>query len=146
FGLQNSAKTFQRFIQQVLSGLYFVFSYVDNVPVASENQEEHLGHMDIVFRRINGHGMNVNPTNRVFGVSELELLGYTISAAAQTLQPLTNLLKDQSKNQAMTNKARQAFRAAKEALETTITLAYQRLHAPLSLLHDASLSAAGAGL
>ena len=35
FGLQNAANTFQRFINEVVRGMNFVFAYVDDLLVAS---------------------------------------------------------------------------------------------------------------
>lgn len=37
YGLRNSAQTFQRFIDQILRGLDFVFVYIDDILVASTN-------------------------------------------------------------------------------------------------------------
>ena len=34
FGLRNAAQTFQRFIDEVLRGLPFVFAYLDDVLIA----------------------------------------------------------------------------------------------------------------
>jgi hypothetical protein len=35
FGLLNAAQTFQRFVDDILRGLDFCFSYLDDVPVFS---------------------------------------------------------------------------------------------------------------
>ena len=42
FGLRNAAQIFQRFINEVLQGLPFVYAYIDNLLIASSNPEEHL--------------------------------------------------------------------------------------------------------
>nr|VZI48467.1 unnamed protein product [Spirometra erinaceieuropaei] len=41
FGLRNAAQTFQRFIEHVFRGLPFVYAYIDDLLVASRNEEEH---------------------------------------------------------------------------------------------------------
>ncbi|GFT83372.1 gag-pol polyprotein [Nephila pilipes] len=41
FGLRNAAQTFQRFINTVLSGLDFLFSYMDDVLIASTDEDAH---------------------------------------------------------------------------------------------------------
>ncbi|VDL58959.1 unnamed protein product, partial [Hymenolepis diminuta] len=46
-GLRNAAQTFQRFIDEVLPGLCFIFAYIDDILVASENEEEHKKHLEI---------------------------------------------------------------------------------------------------
>ena len=44
FGLKNAAQTFQRFINEVLSGLDFAYAYIDDVLVASNNEDDHIKH------------------------------------------------------------------------------------------------------
>ena len=45
FGLRNAAQTFQRFINEVFSGLDFVFVYLDDVLIASVDEEEHIRYL-----------------------------------------------------------------------------------------------------
>nr|VZI32248.1 unnamed protein product [Spirometra erinaceieuropaei] len=40
FGLRNSAQTFQRFINEALRDLPFIFVYVDDIPIASSNEHK----------------------------------------------------------------------------------------------------------
>lgn len=49
FGLWNAAQIFQRFMDQVICGLNYVFVYIDDVPIASTNEREHREHLRIVF-------------------------------------------------------------------------------------------------
>lgn len=44
FGLRNAPSTFQRFVNNVLQGLTFVFPYLDDVLIASSSEEEHKDH------------------------------------------------------------------------------------------------------
>jgi len=41
FGLRNAAQSFQRFIHEVLSGLSFCFSYIDDILITSSSPTEH---------------------------------------------------------------------------------------------------------
>jgi len=41
FGLRNAAQTFQRFIDEVLQGLPYCYTYIDNILIVSRNEEEH---------------------------------------------------------------------------------------------------------
>lgn len=54
FGLRNAAQTFQRFMNEVLGDLDFVFVYIDDILVGSENEEQHLTHLEEVFKRLGG--------------------------------------------------------------------------------------------
>ncbi|GFU90809.1 hypothetical protein TNCV_1239581 [Trichonephila clavipes] len=56
FGLCNAAATFQRFIDEVLRNLPFVFAFVDDILVASSSPEEHLQHLQILFTRLQQYG------------------------------------------------------------------------------------------
>eukprot|EP00794_Sanderia_malayensis_P020726 gene20726-biopygen17108 len=79
FGLRNAAQTFQRFINQVLHGLDFVYAYIDDLLIASASEAEHLQHIDLLFTRLSEFGVVINPAKCVFGSSSLEFLGHHIS-------------------------------------------------------------------
>lgn len=80
FGLRNAAQTFQRFINNVVKDLHFVTTYVDDILVASNSEEQHKEHLLALFQRLVDHGITVNTSKCVFGVQELTFLGYHISA------------------------------------------------------------------
>ena len=52
FGLCNAAQTFQRFIDEVLHGFHFCYSYINNLLIASTTLEEHLEHLRLVLERL----------------------------------------------------------------------------------------------
>ncbi|GFX89428.1 retrovirus-related Pol polyprotein from transposon opus [Trichonephila clavipes] len=79
FELRNAPSTFQRFINEVLFGLEFVFPYLDDILVASENEEQHKTHLKLVFDRLQKHGLRVNISKLTLGVTHLEFLGYLIT-------------------------------------------------------------------
>lgn len=79
FGLRNAGQTFQRFIDQVLKDLPFVFKYIDDIQVASENHTEHLKHLREIFNRFREHGLKINVSKCEFGKSEINFLGFTIN-------------------------------------------------------------------
>ncbi|GFT45963.1 hypothetical protein TNCV_3535431 [Trichonephila clavipes] len=78
FGLRNAPSTFQRFINEVLFELEFVFPYLGDILVASET-EEHKTHLKLVFDRLQKHGLRVNISKSTLGVTHLEFLGYLIT-------------------------------------------------------------------
>ncbi|CAH8493835.1 unnamed protein product [Dicrocoelium dendriticum] len=78
FGLRNAAQTFQRFIDQVLRGLDFVYAYIDDILVASSNHDEHLSHLRSIFERFAQYGVTINVDKCVFGQSSVDFLGHRI--------------------------------------------------------------------
>jgi len=87
FGLKNAAQTFQRFIDEVLRGLPFVFAYIDDLLIACKDAAEHQDHLMQVFKRLNDYGIQINVDKSVYGVSSVDFLGHTVSAAGITPLP-----------------------------------------------------------
>ena len=79
FGMKNSAQTFQRFIDEVLRDLDFVYGYIDDLLVFSRDSKQHKQHLRMLFTRLSKYGMIRNPTKCIFGVKELQFLGHKIS-------------------------------------------------------------------
>lgn len=80
FGLCNAAQTFQRFMHEVLAGIDFVFSYLDDIFVASENEQQHERHLRILFQRLSAYGLCVNTEKCQFGKNEIKFLGHIVTA------------------------------------------------------------------
>uniref|UniRef100_A0A1X7VAN1 Reverse transcriptase domain-containing protein n=1 Tax=Amphimedon queenslandica TaxID=400682 RepID=A0A1X7VAN1_AMPQE len=78
FGLRNAAQTFQRFIDRVLHGLHFAYSYINDVLIASKSGEKHKRHLPLVFEQLTEYGIILNPTKCSFGQPSLQFLGHTI--------------------------------------------------------------------
>ena len=78
FGLHNAAQTFQRFMDRVLHGFRFTYTYIDDVLVASSSEEEHKLHLQLVFERFREYGVLVNASKCEFGVPSLQFLGHII--------------------------------------------------------------------
>ena len=87
FGLRNAAQTFQCFIDRVLHGLHFSYSYIDDVLIASTNPEEHESHLQQVFERFREYGIIVNPSKCELGVPSLTFLEH-VTAGLQSLSSL----------------------------------------------------------
>ena len=87
FGLRNAAQTFQRFIDQALRGLPFVYAYIDDLLIASSSSEEHLSHLEQLFKRLDEYGIVINPKKCVFGVPELDFLGHHVDCQGITPLP-----------------------------------------------------------
>ncbi|GFX87595.1 retrovirus-related Pol polyprotein from transposon opus [Trichonephila clavipes] len=86
FGLRNAPSTFQRFINEVLFRLEFVFPYLDDILVASEN-EKNKTHLKLMFDCLQKYGLQGNISKSTLGVTHLEFLGYLITPEGSKLRP-----------------------------------------------------------
>jgi hypothetical protein len=86
FGLSNAAQTFQRLMDKLFRHLPFVFTYLDDHPIASATLEEHLQHLQQFFSVLHNNGLTINPEKCVFAASSVKFLGHMVSAAG--IQPL----------------------------------------------------------
>lgn len=77
-GLCNTAQTFQRVVNDMLRGLDFAFSYIDDVLIASRDESEHEQHVRAILERFHKYGMSVNPAKCVFAAASLTFLGHII--------------------------------------------------------------------
>lgn len=79
YGLRNAAQTLQRLIHDVLRGLDFTFSYMDDICIASSSHEDHKYHINEVFKHLTAHNLSINVAKCSFGQDKLEFLGYLIT-------------------------------------------------------------------
>jgi len=79
FGMRNGPSSFQRFINTVLGDLPFVFCFIDDVLIYSNNTDKHNEHLKIVFQRLTEYGLTINLEKCSFYVSEAKFLGHTVT-------------------------------------------------------------------
>ena len=79
FGLKNAAQTFQRFMDEVLRGLPFCFTYIDDILIASPDATTHREHLEQVLTRLQDYGVQINVDKSQFGVPTVDFLGHTVS-------------------------------------------------------------------
>ena len=79
FGLRNAGQTFQRMIDQVLLDLPFVFTYLDDILVASSSPENHMHHLKEVFKRLSENSLIISLEKCVFGADQVDFLEHHIS-------------------------------------------------------------------
>ena len=80
FGLRNAAQSFQRFLDQVLRGLPFIYGYIDDLLIASKSLAEHKQHLRLVVQRLVDHGLVIQPGKCVFAQTSLDFLGHRVDA------------------------------------------------------------------
>ena len=85
FVLTNAPSTFQRLMQQLLTGLNpsqgnaFVSVYINNVLIYSQTMEDHLIHLQVVLQRLASAGLKLKPTKCQFVRQEVEFLGHLLT-------------------------------------------------------------------
>jgi hypothetical protein len=80
FGLRNADQSFQRFMDEVLSGLDFAFCYLDDILIGSSSTEEHLQHLHLVLQRLQEYGLVLNMEKCELARQEIDFLGHHITA------------------------------------------------------------------
>lgn len=78
-GLKNAGQTFQRFIHAVLRDFDFVYPFIDDLLLASTDEQQHRQHLHMVLKRLEEYGITINPSKCVFGQRQVTFLGYTIT-------------------------------------------------------------------
>ncbi|BHF63058.1 hypothetical protein SprV_0200604700 [Sparganum proliferum] len=85
FGLRNATQTFQRFIDQVLRGLDFVYAYIDDLLVASSDAAEHEIHLRQLFERLDSYGVIINAAKYASSTAVGASLQQTVGGVLQPL-------------------------------------------------------------
>jgi hypothetical protein len=80
YGFKNSLSAFVRALKLVLRSETsdFVVCYVDDVLIYSSSFEEHVAHLDIVFRKLTDAGFTINAAKSRFCMAEITFLGHKI--------------------------------------------------------------------
>ena len=65
-------------MDQLLQGVKFTVCRLDNILISGGSPEEHLAILEDVFRRLQEHGIRLNPAKCIFFQSGLEFLGHWI--------------------------------------------------------------------
>lgn len=88
FGLHNAAATWQRLIDRVLSDLEpYVFVYLDDIIVVTQDFEKHLEMLRLVFKRLVDAGLTVSREKCKFCCEELRYLGYVVDRSGLRVDP-----------------------------------------------------------
>jgi hypothetical protein len=102
-GLKNVGSTFSRLTKTVLESQvgWNIFTYVDDIVVASKNKADHLADLAETFANMRDARLRLNPEKCVFGVSQEKILGYLVShrgieANTTKIQAIVNMTPPQS--------------------------------------------------
>lgn len=82
FGLKSAPSTFQRLVNNVLTGLQGIRTlvYLD-VVIYSETSEEHNARLREVFDRFRNHNLKLQPNKCEFLIQELNYLGHVTASS-----------------------------------------------------------------
>ena len=80
FGLAQAPAYFQLLMSKVLKGLSFAMTYLDDIIIFSNNELDHLEHLEIIFHRLTEAGLKMKHSKCGFFKNEIHYLGYLISA------------------------------------------------------------------
>lgn len=88
FGLRNAPSTFQRAMQQTLSGMEeFATAYFDDIQVRSSSFADHLRHVRLVLQRLADHGFQAKIAKCKFAMTEVKYLGRIVSGSGSRPDP-----------------------------------------------------------
>ncbi|GFT06135.1 transposon Ty3-I Gag-Pol polyprotein [Nephila pilipes] len=109
---------------------------INDILIASTNKRQHEDNLKIIFERLNSYGLKINIFKSVFGVQEIEFLGYLISQEGsrplpEKVQAIINYKKPETLYDLLT------FHAL---------LSFPKPELPLALFTDASDTAIGSVL
>ena len=81
FGLTNSGASFQRLMGHILRGLEYRFALIciDDIIIFSKSVEEHLSHLEEVFKRLREASVKLNPKKCSFVKQKVEYLGHVVT-------------------------------------------------------------------
>ena len=89
FGLCSAPATFQRLMNDIFMPHLdqFVIAYLDDLCIYSSSPEEHLKHLETVFRILKEHKLIAQVPKCTFGVPEIEFLGHIVSGQGLKMDP-----------------------------------------------------------
>ena len=87
FGLAQALAYFQRLVNEVLSGLTFAFTYLDDILVFSPDVESHLEHLRILFERLWSTDLKLKEVKCNFLKKHIQYLALIVSGEGITPLP-----------------------------------------------------------
>ena len=89
FGLCNSPATFQRLMEVCLHEENFdiLVLYLDDILVFSQNIDDHMDRLDIIFSKLKSHGLKIKPSKCHFFRKQVCYLGHIVSEQGVSTDP-----------------------------------------------------------
>ena len=82
FGLKNSQSCYQRVMNIIFGDKAFemLIIFVDDLLIFSEDIDQHIDRMELVFKRLSDHGLKLKPSKCHFFKETVKYLGHRVSA------------------------------------------------------------------
>ena len=90
FGLAQAPAFFQHLMNKVLDNCPFAMPYLDDIIIFSDTEEEHLAHIEEIFRRLEAADLKMTQSKCNFFKKYIHYLGHLISA--NSIRPLKDKL------------------------------------------------------
>ena len=88
FGLKNAPSVFQKKMDNIFGGNdSFVAVYIDDILVFCKNKKKHIGHLQIILKNFEEHGIIINKSKMQLFQQTIEFLGVIIGNDKILLQP-----------------------------------------------------------
>ena len=90
FGLAQAPAFFQHLMNKVLDNCLFAMTYLDDIIIFSDMEQEHLAHIEEIFKRLEAADLKMKRSKCDFFKKHIHNLGHLISADG--IQPLKDKL------------------------------------------------------
>ena len=89
FGLANAPATFQKMINEIFKDMIDlgVVIYLDDIPIYSENEADHISLVKRVLSRLQDHKLAIAPEKYKWHKSKVNFRGYIISTDGVEMDP-----------------------------------------------------------
>ncbi|PIK43315.1 hypothetical protein BSL78_19832 [Apostichopus japonicus] len=91
FGVKTAPVLFQSTMDKILTGIPHVFCYVDDILVATNNVEEHLKILRLLFDRLDKYNVRLNASKCQFFKPQVQYLGHDLSGKG--IQPVQDKIE-----------------------------------------------------
>ena len=83
FSLKNARSTYQR----MMTRMFFIEIYIDDMVVKSKVVSEHLGDLRVIFEILRNYKLRLNASKYSFGVGSGKFLGYMVTHKGIEVNP-----------------------------------------------------------
>lgn len=87
YGLSSIPNFFQRIMSRIFIDLPYVRPYLDNLPFASHNWDEHTDQALMIIERLNSVNLRLKPSAMKIGYSAMRCLGHLVTRNGVALDP-----------------------------------------------------------